>query len=159
MTTGVTHVLGAVIALGLGAVVLSSPKGTRRHVLLGRCYALVMGVMLVAALVTYDIDGGFGPFHFMAVVSAVTLAGGLAPYWLGRRSRAYVRSHAYFMAWSYVGLVAAGLSQLSTQVFDGAGYVPTALTSSLTILVGALLIYRRLPGLLTGQRARPQLGG
>jgi len=43
------HLSSALLALLLGAVVLSSPKGTRRHELLGRAWVALMVVVAVSS--------------------------------------------------------------------------------------------------------------
>jgi hypothetical protein len=87
----------------------------------------------------------FGPFHFMALVRAVTLAGGLAPYWLGRRTPETIRSHAYFMVWSYVGPVAAGLSQFANRTLPDHGFPPVLAASAVTVGIAAVVINRWIP--------------
>ena len=149
MTTGLVHFLAAIAALLLGAATLLATKGSHRHVWLGRAYAGAMGVLLVAAFVTYEVDGNFGPFHVMAIFSSLTLVAGLLPYWTGHRGSDAIRIHANFMAWSYIGLVAAGASQLVTHTVSGPAWVAVLVTSVLIVAVGVVLVRRWLPGALT----------
>ena len=46
----------------------------------------------------------------------VTIAVGLSPLLLGKRSPTVIATHAYCMTWSYAGLVAAGCGQLAVAV-------------------------------------------
>ena len=98
------HVLAAVSALLAGAaVLLLPPKGTHAHRVIGTVYVLALGVVNVAALSLHREDT-FGVFHALAVASLVTIAAGLSPLLLGKRSPPVIGTHAYFMTWSYAGL-------------------------------------------------------
>ena len=101
------HVLAAFSALLVGAAVLLVPKGTHIHRVMGTIYALVLVVVNVAALSLHR-ENAFGVFHWLAVASLVSLTGGLSPLLLGKRSPPVIATHAYFMTWSYAGLLAAG---------------------------------------------------
>lgn len=123
---------------------LVQPKGTRRHVFVGRGYVLTMAMLLAAALATYEIDGGFGPFHFMALVSAVTLAGGW-PLAGSGGTLPKPSVHSYFMVWSYVGLVAAGVSQFANRTLPDAGFLPVLAASAVTVGIAFVVIRRWMP--------------
>ena len=112
------HVLAAFSALGAGAAVLLSPKGTHTHRVIGAVYVLALVVVNVAALSLHR-ESTFGVFHVLAVASLVTIAVGLSPLLLGRRSPTAIATHAYCMTWSYAGLVAAGCGQLTVAVGQG----------------------------------------
>ena len=55
----------------------------------------------------YRLFGEFGVFHWFAVGSLATISGGLIPALLRRRIKHWIHFHYHFMAWSYVGLLAA----------------------------------------------------
>lgn len=142
--TGVLHVAAAVAALLLGGAVLAQRKGTRRHVLLGRCYVVVMAVQLTAALATREQDV-FGPFHVLAVVSAATLVAGLAARRL-LRGPAASAVHGHLMTWSVAGVVAAGLAQWAAATAPVAAPWPVLATSTAVVVVTALLLRAHPPG-------------
>jgi uncharacterized membrane protein len=142
------HIASAALALVLGACVIAQRKGTRRHVLIGRCYAVSMLVLNGAALLGYFLRGHWGPFHTLAIVSLCTLGAGLVPFLLGCRGARDVERHAYFMAWSYVGLVGAGVSQLATKNLAAGPWLSVALPSIVVVAIGGWIIHRRTPAVL-----------
>jgi len=111
---------------------------------LGAVYGLPLVVVNVAALSLHR-ENTFGVFHALAVVSLVTIAVGLSPLLLGRRSPPVIATHAYCMAWSYAGLVAAGCGQLAAAIGegDGAWVVPVVIGTVLS--VSGVIIVGRVP--------------
>jgi uncharacterized membrane protein len=67
------------LALVLGTIVLFRKKGDSTHRLLGKLYAFCMIIVLVTAFMTYQLFGTWGIFHWTAVISSITLLGGLIP--------------------------------------------------------------------------------
>jgi uncharacterized membrane protein len=101
------HTGCGVLALLLGARVFLARKGTRAHVRAGWAYVASMAVLNGSALGLYNLTGHFNTFHALAVFSLATVAAGLAQV-LGRRHwRKWMWRHYQYMAWSYVGLLAA----------------------------------------------------
>ena len=141
------HVLAAASALLVGAAVLLLPKGTQTHRAIGAVYVLALVVVNVAALSLHR-ENTFGVFHVLAVASLVTIVVGLSPLLLGWRSPPVIATHAYCMAWSYAGLVAAGCGQLAAAVGqgDGAWVVPVVIGTVLSI--SAFVIFGRAPSTL-----------
>jgi len=138
------HVVGAVSALLAGAAVLLRPKGTRNHRRIGTVYVLALVLVNVAALSLHR-ENTFGVFHALAVASLVTIAVGLSPLLLGKRSDTVIVTHAYCMTWSYAGLVAAGCGQLAVAVGQdlSAWVVPVVIGTVLT--VSGVVIFGRVP--------------
>lgn len=137
------HVAAATSGLVLGAVVLVRGKGTSAHRAIGGVYAGILVLVNAAALGLHR-DATFGVFHWLAVVSLVTLVVGLTPLLLGRRSGPAIATHAYCMTWSYAGLVAAGSGQLAaSRGPDSPATVPA--TIGAVLLACALAIAWRVP--------------
>ena len=90
-------------------------------------------------------ENAFGVFHALAVASLVTIAVGLSPLLLGKRSEVVIATHAYCMTWSYAGLVAAGCGQLADAVGQdlSAWVVPVVIGTVLT--VSGVIIFGRVP--------------
>ena len=142
------HVLAALSALGAGAAVLLMPKGTHIHRRIGTVYILALVLVNVAALSLHR-ENTFGVFHALAVVSLVTIAVGLSPLLLGKRSPPVIATHAYCMTWSYAGLVAAGCGQLAVAVGQddiGPWFVPVTIATVLSI--SGVVIFGRVPSIL-----------
>ena len=131
---GWLHLGSALAAMLVGAAVLLLPKGTTLHRRIGYGYVGTMLTVNVTALLIYDLFGGVGPFHVAAAVSLATLIGGTLPARWRRPPRGWLPWHAYWMSWSYVGLIAAAVAETATR------YLPlpfgaTAGTASLIVFV------------------------
>ena len=143
---GQGHLWTALLAIGAGAVVVARRKGTRFHRWCGRVYVAAMLVLNVTALCIYDLFGGFGPFHVAALFSLLTVFMGLRAAWL--RHPQWRIAHAYWMSWSYVGLLAAAVSETATRYLDFNFGWTVGIATALVGLAGAVVINRRLPALL-----------
>lgn len=150
----VVHIIGAGAALLLGALVIVMPKGTTRHRVVGAGYVVSLLVVNVAALTIPRGAPGLGPFHVLAIISLATLTAGLAPMWVMRRTPSVLAFHAITMCFSYVGLVAAGLSQVAAELTPGSAALAVTGTSFVTFAVGAMLIFTRVPRILSQPRPR-----
>lgn len=141
------HILAAVSALIAGVAVLLSPKGTHTHRAIGTVYVLTLVLVNVAALSLHR-ESTFGVFHALAVASLATIAVGLSPLLLGKRSPPVLATHAYCMTWSYAGLVAAGCGQLAVAVGQdlAAWVVPVVIGT--VLFISAVIIFGRVPSTL-----------
>ena len=141
-----SHVAAAVSALVLGAVVILREKGTSTHRMFGGGYVVLLLAVNVAALLLHR-EATFGVFHVLSLVSLVTVLVGVVPMVMGSRSPATIARHAYFMVWSYAGLVAAGVGQLGASRLDGSPLTVFAVIGA-TLAVCAGLIAWRVPPVL-----------
>ena len=141
------HVLAALSALGAGAAVLLAPKGTHTHRVVGTVYVLALVLVNVAALSLHR-ESTFGVFHALAVASLVTIAVGISPLLLGKRSPMVIATHAYCMTWSYAGLVAAGCGQLAVAVGQGVGAWVIPVTIAAVLSISGVVIFGRVPSIL-----------
>ncbi len=120
---GWIHLLASILALATGAMVLAATKGTQKHKQTGYVYAASMVVVNVTAFMIYRLFGGFGIFHALAIVSGLTLVGGLYPLYSKKGN--YLITHFSFMYWSVIGLygalVAEVFSRLPRMVLDADG--------------------------------------
>lgn len=153
-TLGTVHLGLALAAIGFGATVLVSAKGTRVHRWLGRCYGTAMLGLNATALLIYDLFGTFGPFHWLALASLATLITGVAAAWRRRPAGGWVRMHAEFMGWSYVGLLAAALAETVSRV-PGAPFAGSVIAASIVVMViGGIVLRARLPAAVAGAGRR-----
>jgi len=153
--TGTVHIVAAGLALMAGLAVFARPKGTAPHRWLGRCYAVLMLVVNVSALATFEETGEAGPFHYLAVLSLATVLAGLGFLFFARSVRIRRAVHGYLMAWSWVGLFAAGASQLATMAWPGVPGVTVAGTSLAVCAIAGYVIHSRMPGILGSMPAPP----
>lgn len=171
-TLGLTHTATALVALASGAAVLLATKGTTNHRRLGWVYVASMLALNVTALFIFRLFGGFGPFHVAAMASLVTVLFGTVAavrarrYRLGRDAVARARAiehHYAWMSWSYVGLLAATVSEIATRLpafrpRPGQGLAFTLVVVAATLLVvavGSRMIRGRKTALLGPYRPRP----
>ena len=138
---GWTHTSLAVAALASGAAVLLRRKGTPGHRRLGWVYVGSMVGLNVKALFIYRLFGGFGPFHAAALVSLVTVVGGVLA--VRRRPRGWAERHYWWMTYSYVGLLAAGVSEAVTRLPGAVFWWAVLLASAAVFAAGGVLIGRR----------------
>jgi uncharacterized membrane protein len=142
---GLLHALLGVAALILGLAVLLQPKGTDVHRRIGLSYVFSMLLLNATALMIYDMYGRFGPFHVASVISLTTVAAGFVPVYLRRPQAAWMQLHGTFMCWSYVGLLAAFVSEIAVRV-PGVGFGPAVIVATVVVVAGgAILIHTRVP--------------
>lgn len=144
-TLGLVHTVFACLALCCGTLVLFLDKGTAIHRKMGYLYVVVMLLMNFSAFGIYRLFHRPGIFHFLALVSLLTLAGGLYCVWFRKRLPNWRLRHARFMAWSLIGLYAAFVSELATRLLTAASFWWVVfLGSSLVVLTGYISIRRTL---------------
>lgn len=136
------HIVAAISALALGIGVFFTRKGTRLHKQLGYAYFFNMLGLNISALFIYRLTGHFGPFHAAALASLLTLIAGFIPAFLRLPNGRWLELHYEFMNWSYVGLVAAGVSEAATRL-PAAPFWPAVFASTgLVLILGGMLIAR-----------------
>ena len=156
--TGAFHLVFSLLAVLFGALVMMLPKGTRWHRTWGHGYAWCMTGVVATSLALYNLTGRVTPFHLAAVVAGGTLIAGMWSVLRRRPKKVWIRLHATWMAWSYVGLLAALVAESLTrfampaleEVLDRGALWPAfwtlvALGSVATLGAGAWLIRKRLP--------------
>lgn len=111
---GLIHLIGSILALVFGSIVLLTPKGTKKHKFFGYAYVVNMLIVLITALFIYRLFGGFGVFHFIAVIGFVYLLVGVLPVLF--RTKNWVKLHIYFMYWSVIGLYAAFIAEVAVRI-------------------------------------------
>ncbi|NYS78048.1 MULTISPECIES: DUF2306 domain-containing protein [Halomonadaceae] len=106
------HLYASLLALGLGAILLLSPKGTMPHRILGSTWVLAMAF---SALSSFWFGGGvlplighFGPIHLLSLWVLVALAVAVVAILKGR-----VEQHRGWMVGAYLGLVGAFVGSLA----------------------------------------------
>lgn len=154
------HVLAAVSAFLLGALVLFRRKGDRLHKALGRVWA---GLMLVVAISSFFITGIglIGPFSPIHLLSLYTVAGLAYAIWQIRRGN--VAAHKGGMQSLYLGglLIAGGFTflpgrRMHQALFgDDAGWTPSLIVIGLSVLAAAAVHWR----LRGAARPRSESGG
>ena len=143
---GLVHLLLALLAMGFGAAIMLSRKGTQVHRWLGRSYTASMCGLNLTAFLIYELFAGFGLFHWLALISLITVVLGYRHAW--RRRPGWKASHAYFMAGSYVGLIAAFAAEILTRTDILPFFSAVAVASFAVIFIGVWLMFRLIPRLV-----------
>jgi uncharacterized membrane protein len=145
---GSTHTVFAITALAVGLGVLVQEKGTRTHRRFGYVYAISLLLSNLTALPVLNITGHVGVFHILALVSLATLLAGFIPAFLRKPRRSWIHLHGHFMSWSYVGLMAAGVGQLTVLVSSRMAALLVGVSAFTIIVVGGLIIHTRVPRII-----------
>ena len=138
------HIIASVSALVFGLWVVLTRKGTRLHKTVGYAYFFNMLGLNVSAFFIYRLTGHFGPFHGAAIASFITLIAGFVPAFLRYPRKGWLELHYEFMNWSYVGLVAAAVSEVLTRL-PSSPFWGAVLAGSMAVFVlgGALIVRGR----------------
>ncbi len=148
---GLIHLVTAIIAMITGSMILLMKKGTLNHKRVGYIYVGAMLGLLITAFMIYRLWGGWGLFHYAAVISSVTLLGGFLPIIFQYPKNNYIILHFSFMYWSVMGLYGAFFSEIMTRVpnwlYGDTGpstmfFNFLGITIALVITIGAIYFYR-----------------
>lgn len=155
-TLGWVHMVFGLVALLAGTAVILLRKGTRGHRTFGHLYLTTMIGLNVTGLAIYNLYGSFGPFHWMALGSLLTLIAGMVPVFTRRPKGRWLELHAVFINGSYVGLVAATAAEVTSRIPGTEAIFGLVVggTSALVIGIGAALIHRNLPRSISRTPAR-----
>ena len=106
------HFITAVLAMLTGTIVLLNKKGTLFHKRIGYIYVISMLLLNISSFFIVNF-GGFSLFHFFAIVSLVSIFGGMIP--TIKKGKNWFGYHFYFMSWSVVGLYCAFWAEIGTR--------------------------------------------
>ncbi|MEQ8909888.1 MAG: hypothetical protein RIC95_11885 [Vicingaceae bacterium] len=150
-TLGFWHFLFAIAALGFGSYVLATQKGSKGHKYFGYLYCIAMLGLNASAFGIYHLFGRFGVFHWMSIISVLTLLAGMIPM-LIKKPKSCVSLLLSFMYWSVMGLYAAFVSETLVRIPDvviHAGlpnrtfYTMSGIGSGVCLAVGAYFFFRK----------------
>ena len=155
-TLGWVHVIFGSVALLAGTAVVLMRKGTHQHRTLGHIYLTSMVGLNISGLFIFNLFGTFGPFHWLALASLLTLIAGLIPVFTRRPKGRWLEWHAAFINGSFVGLVAATAAEITSRIPGTNDYfgLVVALTSVLVMGIGGYLIQRNMPKSINRTPAR-----
>jgi len=137
------HLATALIAMVIGAFVLATRKGTKRHKQVGYLYVFSMLLVCGSAMGIYRLTGAFGIFHITAIVGFLTLAGGMIPMLMKNIERKYKAVHIWFMYYSVLGLYAAFASEMIVRIPDKPFYTMVGIATGSIFLIGTFFILKK----------------
>jgi len=144
----VSHTVFGFASLIFGTSVLWRQKGTRLHRTFGMAYIISMLGLNLTAFGIYQLFGGFGIFHWAALVSLASILGGCSALLLRKTFKNWLAVHYEFMVWSYIGLLAATSNEVFVHVSFFSKletlYPMLSTASMFTVIgIGAFILYSR----------------
>src|SRR5213595_2747609 len=112
--TGLIHTIAASLAILIGTVVFLRPKGGTVHRVLGYGYSLCMLTVIVTSFAIYRLTGRFNFLHGAAIASSISVGFGFGHAFSRKPKNSWYGWHFYWMSWSFIGLLAAFVAELST---------------------------------------------
>lgn len=109
---GWIHLAAATLALVLGFPQFARRQGDILHRRLGYAYVAALSACDVTALTVYHFTGTLNFLHIGAIVSGLCLVRGMVPLYRQPRSGTALMMHARWLTGSYIGVWAAGLTEL-----------------------------------------------
>lgn len=139
--TGFIHLIAAIISLITGTTVLALKKGTAIHIKIGYMYIISMLVVNTTAFMIYRLFGGFGVFHYAALLSLVTVIAGAVPAVLRIPKNNWIDLHFSFMYWSIIGLYAAFAAEVLTRIPETPFLAMVGYATGGIMLIGGTYFY------------------
>jgi len=138
---GLFHTLSALFAVLFGTLVVLRKKGTLWHKRIGYAYVLTMLMLNISSFFIVNFNG-FSLFHFFAIVSLLSILGGMIPTLL--RTKNWFHFHFRFMSWSVVGLYCAFWAEIGVRFVQNMQqfWWVVALSGIITSIIGGIVIRR-----------------
>ena len=156
---GWIHTILSSIGIVVGAEQVLRTRRDFLHKCLGYVYVVCMVVADVAILTVYRFNHHFNVFHVGAIANLLCIGMALQPMLAKPRPVQWKLKHYMWICWSYVGLLAAALTEfiIRTQPLPGRGatILATILATSFVCGMGAWLITRHRPQAVTPARREP----
>lgn len=142
---GLIHLIASISALIFGTMVLVLTKGTKFHKQIGYVYAVSMLGVLATAFMIYRLFGRFGIFHITAMISTISLLGGMLPVILRKPVNSWLNWHYGFMYWSVIGLYAAFVAETMVRIPQTPFYGMVGFASFGVTVIGVIIfgIYKK----------------
>src|ERR1700704_4129579 len=137
------------LGIVVGLVQLVRPKGGSIHRALGYAFVYAMLVADGAAMLVFQFTGRFNILHIGALVNLLCIILAVVPVLRSPRPSNWKYQHYYFISWSYVGLLAAAVTELVVRTNPLAtreqAWMVTAAASVVVTVIGYVLINRYRP--------------
>jgi uncharacterized membrane protein len=140
---GWLHIIFSLASLWFGTMILLQPKGTNSHKRNGYMYVVAMLGVNMTAFLIYHLFNRFGPFHIAAVISSLTLFGGMTPVLFRKYIKAWFNFHMSFMYYSVIGLYAAFASEVIVRI-PGIRFWWSVLIATMLVMLVAMVLFRKL---------------
>jgi uncharacterized membrane protein len=146
---GAIHGAVALLCIAVGLMQMLRPKRGASHRARGYFYVYAMLVADGMALLVYQATGRFNILHIGAIANLICIVIGIVPMLLNPRPRIWRYLHYYWIAWSYVGLLSAGATQLAIRLIpstnSGEAWAVTFAATVTVSAIGYMIIERNRP--------------
>lgn len=146
---GTIHAVLAMFCIAVGLIQLLRPKRGPTHRARGYAFAYAALVADGTAMLVYRFTGQFNIFHVGAIVNFVFVVLAIVPLLRNPRPANWKLQHYHFIAWSYVGLIAAAVTELIVRTSHLAtmdlAWAVTSVTAITVTAIGYVLIERYRP--------------
>jgi uncharacterized membrane protein len=142
-SAGMLHSVLATFCIVVGLLQLLRPKRGASHRARGYAFVYAMLVADGAAMLIYRFTGEFNFFHAAAIVNFVSIVLAIVPLLQSPRPANWRLRHYYFISWSYVALISAGVTELAIHaghMARGQIWTVAAVASTSVTLIGYVLI-------------------
>jgi uncharacterized membrane protein len=112
------HLISAIMAMLVSAVVLIIPKGTPIHKRIGYVFAVALLTVNISAAFMYNLTGSLNFLHAFILISLLSLFYGMGAA-MRRKSKNWLDKHIKGMNGAALGLWAAGFAELTVRVLPG----------------------------------------
>jgi uncharacterized membrane protein len=147
-SAGTLHSVLAMFCIAVGLLQLLRPKGGAGHRARGYAFVYAMLVADGAAMLIYRFTGQFNLFHAAAMVNFASIVLAIVPLLQSPRPANWRFRHYYFIAWSYVALISAAVTELvirAGHIARGQIWIVATVASTMATLIGYVLIGRYRP--------------
>ena len=110
--SGAIHAVLAAVGIVVGLIQFLRPKGGSIHRARGYAFVYAMLVADGAAMLVFQFTGRFNILHIGALVNLLCIILAVVPVLRSPRPSNWKYQHYYFISWSYVGLLAAAVTEL-----------------------------------------------
>ena len=100
-----------------------------------------MLILNITAFMTYRLFGTLGIFHYAAILSLLTLVGGMVLA-IRRTNKNWIYQHFSLMYWSVIGLYPAFASEALTRIPETPFFGMVGIATALITLIGALFFIK-----------------
>jgi uncharacterized membrane protein len=146
---GAIHAALALLWIAVGLLQLLCPKRGAGHRARGYLFVYAMIAVDALALLVYRATGTFNVLHAGAIANFACIVIGIVPLLCSPRPRIQKYLHYFWIAWSYVGLLSAGATQLviglSPPQSPGQAWAMTLAVTVTVGLIGYMVIERNRP--------------
>jgi uncharacterized membrane protein len=148
--TGAIHSALALLCIAIGFVQLLRPKRGAGHRARGYAFVYAMLVADSTALSVYQFTGKFNVLHAGAIANLICVVAAVIPLLRSPRPVNWKLQHYYWIAWSYVGLIAAAATELVVRLSLPAtperAWVMTSVMTIAVTVIGYILVEKNRPG-------------